>query len=59
MNTDQHTMNANRPQRRRLLAAATLAVTAFAASAQAQNAIRDRLRRKCSSAPWTSFSPKT
>jgi uncharacterized protein len=36
MNTDQHTINARRPGRRRLLAAATLAVTAFAAPAQAQ-----------------------
>jgi uncharacterized protein len=37
MNTDQHTHIAKRTGRRRLLAAATLAVTALAAPAQAQD----------------------
>ena len=36
MNTDQHTSIVKRTGRRRLMAAATLAVTAFAAPAQAQ-----------------------
>ncbi len=38
MNTDRHTRIAERTDRRRLLATASLAVTAFAAPAQAQDA---------------------
>jgi len=38
MNTDQHTTIASRTGRRRLMAAASLAVAAFAVPAQAQNA---------------------